>query len=894
MTPRPPRLARSLLLALTPRDWREVIDGDLAEGFQHRCETRGVGRARAWYWRQLASTDVFRLRRVAPELRAPESPKGRVDMLIQDLRYAARTIARKPLHAAAVVATLAIGIGASTAVFSVVHAVLLRPLPYQDAERIVMVFRTVPRFGFTRSTSSYPDFADWRSQSRSLDALAAYAWTEGTYQAADGAERWVGYRVTGGLFPLLGVRPLLGRSITEADDVPGAPPVVLLSHATWQSRFGGDSSVAGRVVHLNGAAVTVLGVMPRDFAFPSREAAFWTPLGGDASSMERDANFLGVVGRLAPGVPPADAQRELTALAARIDATAPGANEGYGIFVEPRLAFVVRNARSALLIFQVAVLLVLALACANVTNLMLARFSARRREWAVRSALGAGRDRLTRLVITESSMLGILGGIAGLGLAALLLRLLTTFGAGEIPRLDEVGLDGTVLAVAALITIGCGLACAVGPAVVGIGPNVTRWINESGRSGVGIGRAGRRFQDGLVTLQVAVATVLTIGAALLTHSFARLTSVQPGFDPAGVVVARVRVPEPELPDGTSEAAAFTRLTEAAGARRRLLDALAERAAALPGVTAVGLGYAPPFGTHSFSRVLAPAGAPAEPGEPPAIAGNVIDRAYFEALRIPLLAGRTFDAGDRPDAPPVVIVNRALADLYWRGRDPLGQQVKIGNGDRVATIVGVTRDVRVRTLGEDPEPMYYAPLAQETWPDAMFLVVRATGSPSGVIPALRRELHALDPELPLTDASVATDLIDQTVAAPRFRTALLATFGAFAFILALVGVYGVIGFGVGERTHEIGVRMTLGAARGRIVALVLARGVRLTAAGLALGIGGALGLTRFLSNLLYGVTSTDTPTFALASLLLAAGAMLASFIPAWRASRADPLDALRAD
>lgn len=896
MSPAPPRLARRLLLRLTPDVLREAVDGDLLEGFQHRLRHRGALRARLWYWRQLASLDVLRIRRALAPRRRP-SPRGGWGApgadLARDVSAAARSLRRQPAFALVAVLTLAVGIGANTAVFSVVRGVLLRPLPYPDADRLVMVFRTVPRFGFQRSTASYPDFHDWRAGARGIVRLAAYAPATLTTPTPDGAARWTGYRATADLGSVLGVPPAIGRWFSETEDRPGGPRVIVLSHALWQSRFGEDPHIAGRVVTLDGESYLVVGVMPPVFAFPSEATQFWVPLRGDAAAMERDANFLVVIGRLAPGVPVFRAQADLAALAARIDTAVPGANEGYGLFVEPRHAFVVRDAGLALRVFGGAVVLVLLIACANVASLLVTRGAARSRELAVRAALGAGTGRIARQLLTESGVLGIAGGALGCLVAAGLLRVFVTLGAGQIPRLDEARLDLAMLGFTLLVSLGCGLGLGLVGAWTAARARTMEGLRDAAAHGT-VGRVGRRLQRGFVVTQVALAVVLSLGAGLLMHSFLKLTSVQPGFDPVGLVAARVERPIAE-PAGPPDSGTFAAAVAAATARIVFFETLRDRAAAAPDIAAATLAYDLPFGGHSFSRTALAEGGDVSVDDAPAIAGNVVGADYFATMGIPLLRGRDFEAGDRRTAPSVVVVNEALARAFWPGADPLGKRLRFGSeGNPWTTVVGVAGDVRRRALSDPPVPMFYRPVAQVVWPDALFVVVRSASPTAAVIATLRRLVGELDASLPLTDVAASSALVERTIRAPRFRAAVLLVFGAAAVIVAVAGVYGVMASSVHQRRRELGIRVALGAAPGSLVGGMVREGVGLAILGLVAGLTATVGLSRLLGSLLFGVAPYDPMTYLVVAASITVITGLASYLPARRAAAADPLEPMRAE
>ena len=886
----PPHLLL-LLLRLTPHRWRDEMEGDLLEGYRMRLRLDGAWRARLWCWRQVCSFDVLRLRRSDRGRRQSSGRKRGIKMMInqfgRDIRYALRRSAKNPGFTALILLTLALGIGATTAVFSLVYGVLLKPLPYQEPERLAMVFRTVPRLGFTHSVASYPDFADWSEQAGSFKSLAAYGRSQMDYQAAQGAERWVGSRVTTGLFPLLGVEAEAGRTFLPEEDRPGAEAVILLSFGLWQSRFGGEADIVGRQLRLEGRPVTVVGVMPSEFGFPSADTAYWVPLRGDLRRMERDTNFLSVIGRLAPGVSVEQAQTEMTRLAAGIDATAAQANQDYGIFVESRHGFQVRNARTALLVFLGAVALVLLIACTNVANLMLVRGAQRQREVAVRAALGAGRGRLAAQVLTESALLSLMGAVLGVGLAAGLLKLLAAAAPSSLPRLDQLGLNPVVLSVSVLLSLACGIAFGAVPALIGSRSDVQKALRE-GIWSSGLGKLGSRLQPLFAVSQVALALVLTVGASLLLHSFMRLTWTDPGFESDNLLAARIAPPRPN-------AASRQLAMEAISKRQQFFQEVRLNTESLPGIQATALGYSMPFGWHSFSRSMTPMESPSEVRELN-VGGNAVSGDYFRVMGIPMLRGRTFDQRDRLDGAPTIILNQSAANLFWPGQDPVGKQVDIGSGSLTASVVGLVSDVSTRSLGEDPQPFYFRSIQQAPWVDGLFLLCRLEDAVSLEVAAaaVRQAVWEMDASLPVTDVATAAQLIEVSVSAPRFRTLVLGSFGAVAVLLALVGIYGVIAQAAGQRTREIGIRMALGAGKGRIMKLVLSRGLLLTSIGIGAGLLGALALARFLEGMLFGLTPHDPLSYIVAVLALASASLLASYLPARRASGIDPLESLRCD
>ena len=887
----PPRIVSLLIRLLTPPGWREDVDECLRDGYSTRCDRIGPRRAHLWCWRQLVSPDVLRLwfNKPGAESDSGQQPSAKFGSgIVQDVGFALRAARKAPAFSAVVLTTLALGIGATTAIFSVVNGVLVRPLPYAEPEQLVMVFRSVPRFGFTRSTASYPDFADWRDRSTSFTAMAAYAGATRAYRGKDGAEQWSGYAVTADMMPMLGANAWMGRTMLDEEDRPGGAPVVVLSHRIWQSRFTGDPTLVGQSITLDGEPVTVIGVMAADFDFPTRDADFWVPLKGDRGRMERDSNFLLVIGRMGPGISIDDARVEIEALAAGIDTESPDGNRGFGVYLEGRHAFVIRNARTALLVFFGAVALVLAVACTNVANLMLARGTERRRELALRMALGAGRGRLLRQMLTESTVLALGGGLLGLGVAYGLMRVLLRMDTAAIPRLNEVGLDPFVLAFSLLISIGSGIAFGIAPALFGMRTDPGQSL-KGGLQTAGLGRGARRFQEALVVAEVALAMLLAVGAGLLMSSFLRLTSVEPGFDPTSVIAARVPVPRPDIEEdpNLSEEQMMELMISMTRQLVGFQDDLTTRIAALPGVDRAALSYGVPFGTGSFSRFFIPVGMDVPDGDAPVIDGNVVTPDYFQTMRIPVIRGRALQPGDGPGDPSVIVISEAAARRFWPDEDAIGKRVRIGGSDNdPSTVVGLVADVRSRSLDEQSEPFYYRPLAQVGWPDSVYIVARSAIDPVELVPEIRRQVWAIDPTLPLTNVATAGDLIESSVAAPRFRAIILFTFSTLALVLALVGIYGVIAYSVGERSREIGVRMALGAERGTIARMILSKGLGLTMVGVVLGVAGGIAVTRVIEGMLFGVTPYDPATYAGAGLLLLAVALFASYVPARRAAKMD--------
>ena len=808
-----------------------------------------------------------------------------MESLRQDIAYAVRAIIRRPAFTAIAVITLALGIGATTAIFSVVNSVVLRPLPYPDPGRITMVWRTIPSLNWTRAPFSYPNFADIRASATSFESLAAYGSAQPrTIMAGAEPELHFGMIASASLFSLLGVAPAQGRLFLESEDVAGAPMVVILSHALATRLSDGRSSMVGRSISIDRVPHTVVGVMPPRFTFPSPRAEYWVPLvpmGGDGLE-DRNLNFLTVVGRLRPGVSIAAATTEVDGIRARLAATYPEDNgDGTGIFLESRQQFVTGDVRPVLFVLFGAVGFVLAIACANLANLMLARGSGRRRELAVRMALGASRWRLIGQLLTESTILALLGGVLGVGIAFVGTKLLVAFGPASLPRKGEIGVDGATLAFTAAIALVSGIAAGLVPAFRVSRPNLQGDLKGVGR---GAGRsASHRLQRGLVVVQVALALVLLIGAGLLTNSLLRLMTVDPGFDPRNLLTVRVALPNGRYAqDG--EASAF-------------YDRLITRVAAVPGVQRVAATWSPPFSDYVASTGIMAEGRETPVDERPLITMQPIRGDYFATMGIRLIEGRSFTPADRADGPDIVVINETTARRFWPNESAIGKRVRRGTTEEDRpwiTVVGVVADVK-EALDTVPGLQGYWPHSQtEGWARDMSLVIRTAVDPVTLSNAVRTEVRRLDPEIPIISNTTMEQLMSDSVSEPRFRTMAVLSFAAVACLLALVGIYGVMAFVVAERTHEIGVRMALGARQGGVLRFVLGQGFRLTILGVAIGLVGAFAATRAIQAMLFGVGALDPLTYGIVVIALTSVAMLACWIPARRASRVDPLVALRGD
>jgi predicted permease len=798
---------------------------------------------------------------------------------LPSLRFALRSLRRAPAFTLAAVATLALGIGANTAIFSAVNGILLNPLPYPDADRLVVVWGRHTTIG--RETASLPDFLDWRAQAHSFEALAAMTNTRFNVTGAGEPEVVTGGLATADLLRVFGVVPSVGRAFRSDEERGAAPRVAMLGEGYWRRRFGGEPGIVGGRILLGGVPHTVVGVVPARLGL-DQPVDVWTPLATD-STRPRRADFLTVFGRLRDGTSRELAQQEMTTIMRRLEAQYPASNAGWGAEVVELREQMIGAIRPALLVFMGAVGLVLLVACANVASLTLARAAGRSREVTIRSALGASRARLAGELLLESVLLALLGGALGLLLALWGVEALRSLGPDTLPRVEEIGLDLRVLGFTLGLSLLAGLLFGLAPVWRMGRRDLQEGLTGGGRSIAGT--AGiHRTRSALVLGEVALAFVLLAAASLLLRSFDRLQRVDPGFAADRVLTARVTLPRLVYPE-EERWRAFGR------------DLLA-RATAEPGVQAAALvsdaplGDAPPYLSFEIQG-----------GETPA-AGAVQDAAvftasegYFEALRIPLVRGRLFDATDRPGSPDVAVVNQAAALRYWKGRDPVGERITFGDpaepDTRWATVVGVVGDVRHDRLQDQAYPQVYLPFEQSPT-RSMVLTLRSAGEPTALVPAVRRALGELDPNLPLADIGTLEQRKAVALARPRVNAGVLGGFALAALVLAAVGIYGVVAYGVVQRTRELGIRMALGAGGPALLRLVLGQGMRPVLGGMALGLVGALAGGRLLRGLLFGVGSSDPATLVVVSGFLVAVALAAMYLPARRASRSDPMAALRVD
>jgi putative ABC transport system permease protein len=806
-----------------------------------------------------------------------------MDSLWKDLRFGVRTLLRNPAVTALALLTLALGIGANTAIFSVVSGVLLEPLPFPRPDELVMVIDSAPKLGFPQFAASPPNFKDWREQNQvfaSLDAMDAGRFT--LTGKGGQPEALAGAAVSGEFFRTMGVRPLLGRLLAPADDRLGGERVVVLSHQLWHRRFGGDPAIIGRQVAVDGRAHTVAGIAPRGFDFP-RKSELWVPLALDFAKSSRGAHYLTVVGRLRPGVSLERAQADMSAIAGRLERQYPDQNTAWGVVLTRLRDVMVRDIRPALTMLQRAVWVVLLIACANVANLLLARMGSREREIAVRAALGAGRLRLARQIVAESVILFAAGGALGLLVAFWGTRALVALNPDAIPRAEGIGIDARVLVYTLLISVATGAVFGLVPALSAIGGRLYGALKEGGRGMAG-GRRGRLARNLLVLGEVALALMLLVGAGLLIRSFARLQSVDPGFTPQGVITARLSLPEAKYPDDPRQAAFFQQAIE--------------RIRALPGVQHAASIYPLPLSSSRFILSFVVAGRPApKRGEDQSAHVRFISPEYFRTMEIPKLEGRLFTEQDGINDQRVAIVNRHMAAGIWPGQDPLGQRLTFDDSTKPRakwmTVVGVVGDVRGSKLGNDPEMEIYCSQYQTPVLEAA-LVVRTAADPLSLVAPIRRAIQDLDGDLPLDKVQTMEQVVSASLAQNRVKTLLLGIFAALALVLAAVGVYGLVSFSVAQRVHEIGIRIALGARRAEVLRMIIVQGMKMVAIGLAVGLAGAYAANRLLTDQLYKVSVVDPLTYIGVPVVLTAVALLANWLPARRATRVDPVVVLRAE
>jgi predicted permease len=817
-----------------------------------------------------------------------------MNALLQDFRYAIRTLRRSPALTFVIVLSLALGIGATTAIFSVVNALMLKPLPYPDPDRLAILWLRSPGINIPQDWPSPGQYFDIRNENRSFEEMSISHGSSGTLLGFDQPEQIEALRTSSSLFGLLGAQPLYGRLILPEEDVPGQQPVVVLSYGFWRRMYGSDPNVVGKSITLNGIVprkpeeknqYTIVGVLRPEFLLNNEimptvgsiqrmDIFLPLPWGADAVNRRGDENY-NLMARLKPGVTMEQAQADVSAIAARIR-DKDKRDRTFTISVVPLQEQVVGDVKRATLVLFGSVALVLLIACANVANLLLTRATTRQKEVAIRTALGANWQRLVRQLLMESVLLGVLGGAIGLLIAQAGVSIARTVNPGNIPRLDVLNIDGTVLAFTLVVSIATGILFGLAPSIRAVRADLNTGLKAGGRSGQdgGLGTSRRRLRSLLVVSEVAFSLMLLVGAGLLIRSFIALQHVHPGFNPEGVISMRVGVSGRQFPNRDAALEYFRQFSD--------------RISSIPGVKVRGAVSALPFTSAVGWGSINVEGWVPQPGQELQVDQRAATTDYFTTMEIPLVKGRFFTHFDMmQNAQPVVIVDEKFAQRFWPNEDPIGKKVW-NNPQQPLTIVGVVGTVKQYGLDVDGRIVVYRPA-----PGVLrYQVARTTGDPAVVAAAIVQEIHAIDPTIPVYDVQTMTDRMSDSMARQRFSMIMLGAFGVFALILAAVGVYGVMSYLVTQSAHDIGVRMALGAQRSWILTMVLRLGLELTGVGIVLGILGAIALTRVMASLLFGVSTTDLPTFAMVPVILAAVAALATYLPAWRATRVDPVVALR--
>ena len=811
-----------------------------------------------------------------------------MDNLLKDIRFALRTLRKSPGFTIVAIMTLALGIGSNTAMFSVVTAVLLRPLPFPEPERIMQVSSTTEqgRFG----AESYPDFLDYRQRNHTFEYLAVYHGSSKTLTGVGEPQHLQANMVSTGFFDALGVQPKLGRTFRQEEEKPGNH-VAILGYGIWRTLYQGDNAILGKVMDLDGKPYTIVGVMPEGFQFPisAKPREVWlsnaedaeTEIPGDTpNTAQRGAHYLRLVGRLKRGVTPEQAEQDIASIVRALKQEHPDTNyRRNGALVKPQLEALIGDNRSALMILLGAVGFVLLIACVNIANLLLARGAGRSREIAIRTALGASRLRIVRQLVTESVLLSLAGTAVGVGAASWATATLVKLYPQNLPRLSEVNIDVRVLLFSLAVAVVSAVLFGLFPALQVSKVNLEESLREGGRAGSSL--RSKQFRTALVVAETALGVVLLVGAGLLIRSFERLMKVDPGFSSANVLTLNFDLPSGRYNNERSD---------------QFVREFFEKLSAQPGIqSAAGTAQVPMGNSYSVISFEIE-GRPQPKGQEHVAAIGVVTARFFETMKIPLMQGRTFDQRDQRKAPPVLVVNQSFAQKYFPNENPVGKHLKIGANDGPGEdpwreIVGVVGDVRNANLSTPPEPMYYVPFPQLIW-GTPTIMVHTNMDAMAAAPMVRNVLHGMDPELPLYEVRTMDDYLALSVGRERFQTILLGCFAGIALLLTAVGLYGVMAYSVAQRTREIGIRMALGATQEEVRKMVLNAGAKMAGIGLAIGIVGALVLTRFMQSMLYDMKSHDPMTFVGVCVVLGAVALLASYIPARRATKVDPVVALR--
>lgn len=804
-----------------------------------------------------------------------------MDTFIKDIRYGIRGLLKRPSISIIAILTLAIGIGANSAIFSVINALLLKPLPFPELERVVAIWDKMPSRGVLHNETTMANYFDWRTQNQSFEQLALYRWWSTNLSGVEPPERIQGFLVTANFLDAIGMKPIMGRNFSEEENQPGKDAVAIITHSLWQRRFGGDPNIINKTIKLNSITRTVIGVMPERFNFP-KGAEVYAPIAITPElARSRGNHSYYVVGRLKPGVSPANAQAEIDTITARLEQQYPETNTGWGATVYPIVKDTVRLYDTALWVMLGAVGFVLLIACANVANLLLARASGRQKEIALRSALGASRWRIIRQLLTESTLLALAGGALGVLIAFWGVDAFRVANPGDAARFApgwyQLGINTDVLAFTIGLSLLSGLVFGLAPAWQASRPNLNTALKEGGRLASG---GTHRLRSSLVVFEVALSLMLLVGAGLAVRSFLSLLRTSPGFDPENVLTMSLVLPAARYKDEPQRAAFYRDLVE--------------RVKALPGIqSAAAVNFLPLGGSNSSDAYLVEGVPEPLPGQENEGRYRVCTADYFQTMRIPVLRGRPFTEQDKAGSLPVAIVNETLARKHWPDGDAIGKRIRFyGPLDKNPwiEIVGVVRDVK-HELNLTVTPEYYLPHAQDVW-SGMVLVARTNGDPGSFAAQIREQVSAIDKDQPVFDVHTMQEVRSLSVALYTFSSVTLSIFGGVALLLAAIGIYGVMSFAVTQRTQEIGIRMALGARAGDVLKLVVKHGMVLALIGVVVGLAGAWVLTRFMAKLLFGVPPTDLVTFSAVSVCLLVAALLACYIPARRATKVDPLVALR--
>jgi predicted permease len=875
------------------RFWRPDVGQDVDEELRFHLEMhqrelaergRSPGEARQEAERRFGELGRIREECVAIDNRQRQRAERRETMgdLWQDLRFAGRTLRKSPGFTLLAILCIGLGVGVTSTIVSAVHAILIRPLPYERPDQLVAVYARQRARDEHGVNISYPDYVSWRDDSRSFAALGMWTWYALAFSGEGEPERVEGAAVTANLFPLLGVRPILGRHFLPGEEVRGQHRVVLLSHGLWLRRFGGDSGVVARTITVDGYPHVVVGVMPPDFAFPDRGEA-WVPFAPDLARESRgNRGYAGALGRLRPDVDLEAAQRDLDLISVKLQREFSQDNFGWDAEVIPLRDDLVGDLRLPLLVFLGAVACVLLIVCANVANLTLTRGTGRQREIAVRIALGAGRGRVVRQLLTESFVLAVAGGLVGVVLAAFGVRVFALAVPDGLPWYISLRLDASVVLFTFLLAAVTGMLVGLVPAFRSTDLRPASGLRE-GTGGSGDGRPRTRLRAALVVAEVALSLMLMVGAALLLRSYRALSTIDLGFQARGVLSFRIALPRSRYPEPERRSAFYTELFA--------------RLATLPGVEAVGSAQGIPMVGWNVQAQFSVEGRPERrQGDELVAHYQYITPGYFSAIGVATVAGRSLTAADRDSLNPVGVINESLARAEFSGSDPVGRRIKFGSQaseERWITIVGVIPDFRHYRLPEPMGPAIYLPF-YEAVGYTQAVAIRSGTDPAVLLPAATAVVRSLDADLPLFQVQTLDEVVSRSLWRQRLQGRVLGTFAVLALLLAVTGMYGVISYGVAQRTRELGVRMALGASRRQVIGLVVGQGTRLALLGVVLGLAGSLALTRVLSTLLYGIKATDALTFAVVPLLLGAVAVAACWVPASRASKIDPLVAMRAE